>query len=1521
MKQFRSLFASPRASETRPSDSKSKSKFGIFKKRNEQRSTLETTRIDVEDSRSELQRNSNATVYSEDDQSCRSTVCDPTDDRKRVQTAAHHDSERTLSGGAVPINPIHDEDGTHHFLSVTTLDLNVEAKNNSSFDETVCNSPIASVVVNVTNDQGKDNNDHILPEPTVNEPSEMNEEEESDESGKGSKVLDCVGNIGALNERTQEESKFETITSKLPTVEGTLGHLVLLEDDGTLERLKDLEKVIMNHAKKENEVISKEVANWLASITTIVRRPLRHLTKITNNPGIQDGVNHLKTIAQPFLKSNEAYNQLEELFQKAPQDLADLFTQTAEELTAVQPTLNLLMRFPDDAKESSEILAKAVLGSFDAALAYATLYMDYLDCVKAAEFYGQFSSSIHLNSLNLLKEFGVQRHENTRTWLIDPIIKWAETKNQSIYWLSGVPGSGKSVIAGSISFMLNDKNIPTVGFPCKYMDNGRDEISTLIYTIAYQLAKLYPSTFGEALLESVAQSKLNADPNEQFQTLIATPASAFEPLEAITVAIVDGFDELTELSQDSFMKILQKWQQLPIKLLVTSRPNIRISDPSLTNVRHVDIPVDDESNLTDIQLFAEFQLNKLNKTFTSRKLNSERIRKISQSLTQSSQGLFVWIFLAIHNLFKQHNIVQNVTTAATLEIELNKMLQLNLYEMYCHTLQNVCHSHTSQETFDRDFKAVFGTILALKESATPSCLQSLLGLEETDIDTFLAKFQTLLPIKTNHDALNFIHKTVRDYLESPTCHGSCDKDDKKNRECQQKTNCCHKVSNQKFKIDPKERSAKLAQKCLKILLNDETAAESNEFDEFATRLTSDTVTVLSENMCNLSNSSEQYCYASETVKISEELQYACKYCLRHLTDALAREPEQATFLLSDLREFCEAKLLFWMEAMLLMNRLNDMITSSAALLEQLKQESIASNKNAQFISKILFDVKFIAINFRQPLLLHPLHLYKSMLVWLPTETQFYKTYSNLGNELQLSVGRDHKWGPLTLLGHTHHVRAVALTPDNKTLISGSKDKTIKIWSVETGECIKTLNVENSPVVAIAVSTCGQYIFSGSDDGIIRRWSLKTHTCINKYIGHTKGVNCVAITSDGKQLVSGSDDCTVRVWQTDKLKGKLLLKHSMKVTAVEISKNNQLIASGSNDGCVVVSKFDTGEAVKSFVHGQNPNMVNSIKFIDSDKKVISGSHDSTLKIWSLEFDQVVELDNAQGSVFATAKSVDDSRLVSGHSHQVDVWSLDKYNVVESLDGHSNSVFTVAISSDNSYIVSGSTDNTIKIWQLGQSKSRVEHHKDRIIFVKYSHHLTVTGSFDGTAKIWCNETGECIKTLSMESFCVEEEWGKAEQYAYLVAISEDELKVLTGSSDSNNHFLAVWDIDKVDPEIILDASALVSIFVNGQEKRMSVGEILKLNEINELIKFWIPSDIVTIVVDSASFVISNGEVNSCLSLSECKSWICKDGEKLCWIPDYAKPEECGENEDRFVVYDAVGSSIAIGNNRVFVITETV
>jgi serine/threonine protein kinase len=114
--------------------------------------------------------------------------------------------------------------------------------------------------------------------------------------------------------------------------------------------------------------------------------------------------------------------------------------------------------------------------------------------------------------------------------------------------------------------------------------------------------------------------------------------------------------------------------------------------------------------------------------------------------------------------------------------------------------------------------------------------------------------------------------------------------------------------------------------------------------------------------------------------------------------------------------------------------------------------------------------------------------------------------------------------------HTDYIESLAITPDNKLLISGSADRTIKIWDLSKGQLRQTLTGHDDVIKALAISPDGEILVSAGVDRQIRFWQPRTGRLIATYLGRGNSITSLAISPDGKTLVSGDVDGSIELWQ-------------------------------------------------------------------------------------------------------------------------------------------------------------------------------------------------------------------------------------------------------------------------------------------------------------------------------------------------------------------------------------------------------
>ena len=235
----------------------------------------------------------------------------------------------------------------------------------------------------------------------------------------------------------------------------------------------------------------------------------------------------------------------------------------------------------------------------------------------------------------------------------------------------------------------------------------------------------------------------------------------------------------------------------------------------------------------------------------------------------------------------------------------------------------------------------------------------------------------------------------------------------------------------------------------------------------------------------------------------------------------------------------------------------------------------------------------------------------------------------------------------TLRGHSNYVNSALFSPDGKYIVSASLDKTIKIWDVKSGICLKTLEGHTEEIEYATFSPDGKEIVSASRDKTIKLWDVRSGKCIKTFEGHIQGVKKALFSPDGRYILSSSYDDTVKMWN-----------------------------------------IVTGECVKTFF--------GEIASYSPDGKQIVTVWDNTVKIWDIETGRCEK--NFTEFVDATSVcfSPDGKRLVTAsEDFTVSIWDVNTGNHVDMME-HYSIVSSAFFSPDGKLIVSASSDGTIKIW---------------------------------------------------------------------------------------------------------------------------------------------------------------------------------------------------------------------------------
>ncbi|XP_054818326.1 DENN domain and WD repeat-containing protein SCD1 isoform X1 [Prosopis cineraria] len=244
--------------------------------------------------------------------------------------------------------------------------------------------------------------------------------------------------------------------------------------------------------------------------------------------------------------------------------------------------------------------------------------------------------------------------------------------------------------------------------------------------------------------------------------------------------------------------------------------------------------------------------------------------------------------------------------------------------------------------------------------------------------------------------------------------------------------------------------------------------------------------------------------------------------------------------------------------------------------------------------------------------------------------------------------------------------------------------------------------------------------------------------------------------DAGFFISGSTDCTVKIWDPS-LRGSELratLKgHTRTVRA--ISSDRGKVVSGSDDHSVLVWDKQTTQLLEE-LKGHDAQ-VSCVRML-SGERVLSASHDGTVKMWDVRTDTCVATVGRCSSAVLCMEYDDNAGVLAaaGRDGVANVWDIHAGRQMHKLLGHTQWIRSIRMSGDT--LITGSDDWTARIWSVsrGTCDAVLACHAGPILCVEYSplDKGIITGSTDGLVRFWENDEGgiKCIKNVTIHNAAI-------------------------------------------------------------------------------------------------------------------------------------------------------------------------
>jgi len=230
-----------------------------------------------------------------------------------------------------------------------------------------------------------------------------------------------------------------------------------------------------------------------------------------------------------------------------------------------------------------------------------------------------------------------------------------------------------------------------------------------------------------------------------------------------------------------------------------------------------------------------------------------------------------------------------------------------------------------------------------------------------------------------------------------------------------------------------------------------------------------------------------------------------------------------------------------------------------------------------------------------------------------------------------------------------------------------------------------LQGHGGPIRALAISADGATVLSGSFDTTAIRWSVRRNAAEQVLRLHDSAVNAVAILEDGRAITAG-EDARIAVWTPGKQEPDAILEgHKGPIVALAVSPDSTMLASASWDRTVRVWPLADGVARVFEGHRQN---VNAIAFSSNAKALISAGYDATVRIWPLQGPDSPQIATLPSPFNAVVVAPDDEIVTAGADGKV--YFLSPEGVLRSaVEASPTPITALAISRDGKRIAAASS----------------------------------------------------------------------------------------------------------------------------------------------------------------------------------------------------------------------------------------
>jgi len=333
-------------------------------------------------------------------------------------------------------------------------------------------------------------------------------------------------------------------------------------------------------------------------------------------------------------------------------------------------------------------------------------------------------------------------------------------------------------------------------------------------------------------------------------------------------------------------------------------------------------------------------------------------------------------------------------------------------------------------------------------------------------------------------------------------------------------------------------------------------------------------------------------------------------------------------------------------------------------------------------------------------------------------------------------------------------------------LASAGTRAVHVYDAESGVHVRAFHGHSRAVNAIAFSPKDPAMITGSHDCNVHLYQWQQGPVLNTLWSHLQAVTDVVAHPDALHLASVSTDRTLRIWNSDPVSDDMVNcseKQPADILGMSVATAvpDSPIALACQDGTVRVYDWygsrlqyvldASGQSKRRGGSSGTAPAVHAVAFAPSGRFIVTASSDGTISFWSTANRSVYSSTPMVGHGHATRLQVsaDEKLVLAAGGSALCVLEAETGRLVRSLYGHGGAVTTACFCPRGKLLLSGCDDGSVRVWDTAtwDDMYTLHEHQQKVtcIAVDPTDKVIASASWDGTIRLWSRSTGVRLYVL--------------------------------------------------------------------------------------------------------------------------------------------------------------------------------